>query len=468
MKEIITYDIFIDEDEELGVDKISLVKKPAIMENFIFMNEAIDQIYREISLSDEKRIITGPVLIPDQEIIRKDDDGNPYYIKYSAAEIEKIVQKFFKLKDQYSVNKDHKTDVSDVYIYESWIVGENDKSRGLGMGLPVGTWVVSMKVDDNEIWENIKSGKYKGFSIEGLFRFKRNSKLVKQERFLKRNLKSSNVDRVLYDDELKQLYVKFKEGDTYTYFEVDYDTFQSIVTGLGGTCKTEGENKFGSWFEGKTPSIGASVWDQLINKEVTYSKGGSTLLEVEDKISDDIELSIDDMEEKNKVINMISAILKDGQTMKTDAEAFAVGVEVYFMNGEEKVKVDAGEYELEDGNIYVVDEASMISEIKEVAVDVEETSVETKPEEVKTELTMETIAAYFEPILQSIVTLLEELKGGNAVQQSKIETIETKLEKVIVEKEMKSVETIDDKKNVELSRKSKFDYDVVTKLNKKF
>ena len=170
MKEIITYDVFIENEGELGVDKLSLVRKPAIMTDFIYQNEE-ESPYREVKLQDEKRIITGPALIPDIEIIRKDDDGQPYYIKYSAEQIESIVQKFFKEKDQFAVNKDHKIDVSGVWMYESWIVGDNDKSKDLGFDLPSGTWMVSMKIDDDEIWEGIKSGKYKGFSIEGLFKF---------------------------------------------------------------------------------------------------------------------------------------------------------------------------------------------------------------------------------------------------------------------------------------------------------
>jgi hypothetical protein len=178
------YDVYINDEDQTGTDKISLVESPAIMEDFIFMNSESPEVYKKIVLSaDEKRIITGPALIPNIEIIRKDEDGNPYFIRYSAEQIEKIAQKFFKTQSQFSVNKDHSTDVKGVWIYESWLSTENDKAKTLGFDVPVGTWMVSMKVEDDEIWQGIKDGKYKGFSIEGLFRFKKADykKKVKQE-----------------------------------------------------------------------------------------------------------------------------------------------------------------------------------------------------------------------------------------------------------------------------------------------
>jgi hypothetical protein len=519
MKEIITYDVFIEDEGELGVDKLSLVKKPAIMTDFIWMNEE-NIPYQQIKLSDEKRIITGPALIPDIEIIRKDDDDEPYYIKYSAEQIESIVQKFFKEKDQFSVNKNHKTDVSGVWMYESWIVGDNDKSKDLGFDLPKGTWMVSMKIDDDEIWEGIKSGKYKGFSIEGLFKFKRTSKYVKQRKLLRRNLDSANVDRILFNDETLELAIQFKEGDVYIYPNQSKEMFDSLVRGEG-ICRTEGENQWGSWFVGKTPSIGAAVYSKLVETEAEFRLGTTADVQLEElqlqdkrverflsKYSDNelvmmadllerlrriVKLSEENLEKdiKNKNINMVSAITKSGTTLYADAESMAVGVEVYTLNGEEKVKVDAGEYEMKDGSVVVIDESSVIAEIKEGEVASEESAENVdagmgykkdKDKNEEQEVDGYDARAEFEAVkgmLENISMKLDALIGEKmaAVEQSITELkekqaeTEIKVEKLSVEGEMKSVETIDDVKKVVQEAQNKkrvLDYNIITQLNKKF
>lgn len=86
--------------------------------------------------------------------------------------------------------------------------------------------------------------------------------------------KSSNVNNILYNDETKELIVKFNEGDIYTYFDVEFSLFQDLVNGAG-VCRTEGENKWGSWFIGKTPSVGAALYNRLVKSSIRYKKGGT-------------------------------------------------------------------------------------------------------------------------------------------------------------------------------------------------
>lgn len=208
MDEILTFDVYIDDEDKTGVDMIALVKRPAIMTDFIALEDEQNELYKQIAFSaDDKQIITGPALIPNIEIIRKDDDGTPYYIKYSGETIEAIAQKFFKYRDSYQVNKYHKKNkmAEETFIYESWITGKNDKALDLGFDVPEGTWMVSMKVENQELWDQIKIGKYKGFSIEGLFKFKRASKLVKQECTCGEKVDMSDILNELTDDQLIKL-----------------------------------------------------------------------------------------------------------------------------------------------------------------------------------------------------------------------------------------------------------------------
>jgi hypothetical protein len=121
---------------------------------------------------DEKRIVLGPAMIPDQKIFRKDSLGNPYYVYFSSDTIKMIAEKY--MRNKYIDNNDEMHDgkaVSDVYVVESWIKeDEQDKSNKYGYGdLPVGTWFVSMKVRNDEVWEKVKNGELKGFSVSGFF-----------------------------------------------------------------------------------------------------------------------------------------------------------------------------------------------------------------------------------------------------------------------------------------------------------
>ena len=85
---------------------------------------------------------------------------------------------------------------------------------------------------------------------------------------------SSNVGKILYNDEIKELVLQFRDKSVYTYYNVDYNLFLDVLNGAG-VCRTEGSNKWGEWYVGKTPSVGAAVYDKLVESGVTYKKGGS-------------------------------------------------------------------------------------------------------------------------------------------------------------------------------------------------
>ena len=126
--------------------------------------------------NEEKRIVLGPAMIPDQKIFRKDNLGNPYYVFFTASTIRMISEKY--MKNQYTRNNDLMHDgkaVRDVYVIESWIKeDENDKSVKYGFGdVPVGTWMIAMKIaktpKGDEVWNQVKEGKLNGFSVSGFF-----------------------------------------------------------------------------------------------------------------------------------------------------------------------------------------------------------------------------------------------------------------------------------------------------------
>jgi len=139
-------------------------KKPVIVENF-----STDQ--HKFSMDDDKMEITGAAIVPNKFIIRVNEFNQPYYVFFSEYTTKLLSEKFMYNKMTDSANIEHTNKSAKAFVSESWIVenSENDKSNELGLTYPQGTWVITMKVQDPELWGQIKQGKYKGFSIEGFF-----------------------------------------------------------------------------------------------------------------------------------------------------------------------------------------------------------------------------------------------------------------------------------------------------------
>ena len=163
-------ELFIDEEGELsGIDAISIVEQPAIEENFVALKEEI-----KVELADvdkDKRILMGAALIPDKKIYRKNGEDE-YYIYFSEDTVRRASELFLMKGNQNKSTLEHQAQLSGLSVVESWIIEDDthDKSRKYGLKMPVGTWMVSMKVNNEEVWQDyVKTGKVKGFSIEGYF-----------------------------------------------------------------------------------------------------------------------------------------------------------------------------------------------------------------------------------------------------------------------------------------------------------
>ena len=123
--------------------------------------------------NNEQRLVVGPAMIPDKMIIRRNEiTGELYYVYFTAETIKKLQQKFMveKLLDQTNIEHGRKF-LKNVDVVESWIVEDEnkDKQQVFGMNYPKGTWMITMKVSDDETWSRVKDGKLKGFSVQGYF-----------------------------------------------------------------------------------------------------------------------------------------------------------------------------------------------------------------------------------------------------------------------------------------------------------
>lgn len=163
------YEMFIDEENtKLGIEAVSVVENPAIESNFITLKQ--DKYIELATIDKEKRLLIGAALIPEKPILRVDEDRE-YYIYFSKETIRLASELFAKNKFHDKATLEHAKPIEGMTVVESWIVEdkEKDKSAIYGLDVPVGTWVISMKAENDEVYQKAKNGEIKGFSIEGFF-----------------------------------------------------------------------------------------------------------------------------------------------------------------------------------------------------------------------------------------------------------------------------------------------------------
>ncbi len=161
-------ELFIDEEDEVsGIEAVSIVESPAIESDFIALK---NQEFKFAEVNKEKRILMGAALIPNKPIYRRNDE-NEYYIYFSKDTVRKASELFFIRGNQNNSTLEHNVPLTGLTAVESWIVeDEKDKTRFYDLDVPIGTWMLSMKVLNDDVWNDyVKSGKVKGFSIEGYF-----------------------------------------------------------------------------------------------------------------------------------------------------------------------------------------------------------------------------------------------------------------------------------------------------------
>jgi hypothetical protein len=162
-------ELILDEDQLAhGIDAISIVSAPAIESNFIALKK---HNVKFATLDADKRILMGPALIPDKPIYRN-QDGEEFYCYFSQNTVRRASELYLTRGNQNNATLEHEFNIHGLSLVETWIKEDmvNDKSALYGLNDPVGTWMVTMKVANDQIWnEYVKTGLVKGFSIEGFF-----------------------------------------------------------------------------------------------------------------------------------------------------------------------------------------------------------------------------------------------------------------------------------------------------------
>lgn len=231
---MLVYNIQLPETEDGGMDAISLVELPAVERDFLVFNS---QKERKMLFQDaEKHIITGIAILADTPIYRLDEDGTEYYVVFSKDTIRALVEKYFKDNLANVVNIEHNENeyVSDLVMIESYIVDKQRKICPIEFeDVPDGSWIVSYKVLNEDVWQKVKSGEIKGFSIQGLFDIVR--------KFNKKNIKKNKMNR--FKEALKNLIMKYNdvmtdkgelEWEEDAQLEVGYKVYQNDMPAPDG------------------------------------------------------------------------------------------------------------------------------------------------------------------------------------------------------------------------------------------
>jgi hypothetical protein len=226
------FEMVIDENPESDVEVsfVALVDKPAIERNFLAFND--QRLKLDFAIHAERQIISGPAMVADTLIYRK-DAGGEYNVFFSKDTIEKIALKFFKQDYQKNLNLFHDPTLSlqGVTIFESFV---SDKSRGVQPmkgfeDLPDGTWFISAKVENPNVWAKIQSGEVKGFSVEGIFSYMKKPKAEEKTFVIESDVLNSSdrIIRLSRADRLKPTFPPPENLETYLFGELNRTLIES-------------------------------------------------------------------------------------------------------------------------------------------------------------------------------------------------------------------------------------------------
>ena len=297
-----------------GVFAISLVNAPATEETFIAMAKQ-DKIVKFAKVDEEQRILMGLVLQPEQLIYRVDEDGNEFEMFFSAETIKDFSQNFFQSGFQLNSKLEHDETIENVTFVESWLVADTkkDKSAAYGLSYPVGSWLVSMKVDNDDIWNNyIKTGELKGFSIDGMVEleevnFKSNIQMSKSNKNILALLKQivsgaeQEVEVTLGSVKSGELDIQF-DGET---LEVGTPVFliadeSEKVSLADGTYKIDDAGEI-VVKDGLVESMTEAEAEEVVDEEVVEEVAPDAELAEEDEVIEEVNAD----EESMKVIKEI-------------------------------------------------------------------------------------------------------------------------------------------------------------------
>ena len=236
-----TFEAKYDPEKNDGVFGISLVNDPAMKGLFVALSEQEEITLKAID--KEERILMGLVLEPNRSVYRN-QNGKEFNIVFSSDTIKELSHNFFKSGFQLNSKLEHDTPIAGVTFVESWLVenSEIDKSANFGFKYPKGSWLATMKVDNDDIWNNyVKTGKVQGFSVDAMV-----------------NLKEININNLEMSEEKKNTFGAKVLELAKDILKLKEDVVvEEVATVELGSAKSEGIEIF---YDGEMLEMGGAVW----------------------------------------------------------------------------------------------------------------------------------------------------------------------------------------------------------------
>lgn len=331
-------------DSESGMMRISLVDDPAVMSNFqAFANKPRAMMYAV--QDEEKRLVRGVIMRADFPIYRYSREMGEYYIIYKADQIRIMAEKYLLESRQNNVNLMHEdgSDVEGVQMVQYFIKGEGVSVEGFE-DIADGSLFAEFHVVNDEVWEAIKDGTYKGFSLEGFFELQpeENEEEVRSivdvlDGAFRRLFQKSNTNQMTKLSRFKTALAKMLQE------------FANVTTDKG-VLGWDGDEEL-------------KVGDQVFIED---EEGNRTLAEDGDYTTEDGQIFVvaGGVVTEIKEATAIAEVPTNNGTLICEGD-LSVGVEVFVENAEgERVPAGDGEYTAEDGRVIVVAEGK-VSEIRE-------------------------------------------------------------------------------------------------------
>ena len=294
---------------------ISVVSSPAVESNFVAL--AKQEQPKPVFLSkDDKHMLYGIILRADFPIYRNDADFGEYYIEFGADAIERLERKYFKNFAQRSWTREHLDYAEGLTLTESWLVTdpENDKSKALGLeGVTKGSWVGGCLVDDNELWTEIKEGKFSGFSVEAWCDLEEVTKEIKNQKI---NIENNKIDMAVKKSKFDEMMDKIKSiiSDAVTEADGENTEVQDEVVDKAADAVEEVVNKeetgktdevVEAAEEDKTPTeeIVSDIVDTVQQETETTEEAADNLQEVVDQLQaevDSLKAENEELKKKNQ------------------------------------------------------------------------------------------------------------------------------------------------------------------------
>lgn len=318
---------------------ISLVDEPAVDSNFIALSKQKPMEFK--IQNEERRMLYGVALRADYPIYRRYGDEE-FYLTFGKDAIRRLMTKFMKNFGQRSWTKDHMDFAEGLTVVESWIVEdvENDKAKALGIeNFSEGSWCIGVKVDDDEIWQSIKDGRWKGFSVEAWVDMEEIEKEIKNQKINKENkeinmaVKKSKFEEMI--DKIKEIIsdaVTEADGQDTEVQEEVVEEAADAVEEVVNEEETDTTDEVVEAAEDETPTeeVANDVIEQVEEEAETEEEAADNLQEVVDQLQAEVDsLKAENEELKKKNQNMskkpsTKVVTKGNETKKTGVQsAFA-------------------------------------------------------------------------------------------------------------------------------------------------